>query len=443
LLARFGAGPARAEAGPSVPGGNVAGARGRALGGAFVAAPSDAFGVFFNPAALGGLESGGVGLTHRTLDAIWTQESGVLGLRPWASRPLLLGVAVHVQRRSGTPSDDALDGFQGLPGDHGYRGTLQAAWRASESWCLGAGVGRLSTPRLDTERRRGWSANAGVTWVRGPTRLGLALQDAGFGLRDAAGTVEATWRGAVGLWQALWRERVGLALQVDGDAAELWRGSGGLEYWAHRSVALRAGVEKAFESGHVARWGAGLGLRRERLQLDYAWQGGAQARAEHEIALQFAFGGAPRELTAATPPAAPQAVQPRSAAAPPPPPAAATKPAPAPQAAVPAPAPAPRPPVEDPAPAAPAAPPLPAPSQEPPAAAPAAARYVVRAGVHDNLDSAAQEIARLYRIELRPKLERRGKLFVVVVQRCATRREALEWQERASKAGVRCSVDEE
>jgi hypothetical protein len=90
--------------------------------------------------------------------------------------------------------------------------------------------------------------------------------------------------------------------------------------------------------------------------------------------------------------------------------------------------------------------PVPPPSTPPPTPAgpeTPAGRFVVRAGVHDDLDAAAQEIARLYRAELRPTLERRGALFVVVVQRCATRAEAQEWQRRAGRTGVRCSIDEE
>ena len=43
---------------------------------------------------------------------------------------------------------------------------------------------------------------------------------------------------------------------------------------------------------------------------------------------------------------------------------------------------------------------------------------------------------------LHPTLERFGDVFVVVVQRCATRDAAQEWFKRASGTGVHCDIDE-
>ncbi len=82
--------------------------------------------------------------------------------------------------------------------------------------------------------------------------------------------------------------------------------------------------------------------------------------------------------------------------------------------------------------------PVPAPQPETPRV-----QYVVRAGVYEDLDGAALEIARFYRAKIRPDLEKRGELFIVVVKRCDTRAEAREWVARAAQAGLRCIIDEE
>jgi hypothetical protein len=59
------------------------------------------------------------------------------------------------------------------------------------------------------------------------------------------------------------------------------------------------------------------------------------------------------------------------------------------------------------------------------------------------MDAAALEIARFYRAEIRPTLEKRGDLFIVVVQRCEKLSEARAGQARVRSAGLRCTIDEE
>ena len=68
---------------------------------------------------------------------------------------------------------------------------------------------------------------------------------------------------------------------------------------------------------------------------------------------------------------------------------------------------------------------------------------MVRAGVYLDMDEAALEVAQFYRAQLRPRLERRGDLYIVVLRRCQTREEAVSWLQRARAAGISCNIDEE
>jgi hypothetical protein len=64
----------------------------------------------------------------------------------------------------------------------------------------------------------------------------------------------------------------------------------------------------------------------------------------------------------------------------------------------------------------------------------------VYAGTHRSLETATPEIFRLRGGGLHPGVERRGDGYVVVLEHCASHTDATALQERAKRAGVRCSI---
>ena len=276
------------------------------------------------------------------------------------------------------------------------------------------------------------------------------------GLESAEVPQPYRFRLSTGIAQRL-GEPLLLSLQLDRDRGADPRLASGFEWTVIPALRLRAGMQHPFSQTDVVNvFSNGFGVQSGRFQMDYAVRYAQEFSPEHLLTLRFQLGDeshalqqqdeVPEFLGAATPqvltPELPAVDLPEVATS-------ADKPASAPTQAPALPS------VPKDAPQAQSrtlpvgvndglpAPPRPSASTTLSVPSASSVQYVVRAGVHSDMDAAALEIARFYRAEIRPQLERRGALFIVVVKRCSTREEAQEWLSRAQDAGLQCAIDEE
>lgn len=428
-------------------------ARALALAGAAVATTTGAPAVFWNPALLESAVPADLVLVHRGGADGLTLSSGAFVMRPAPMSRFRIGLGANLLRRSGTAAREAVSSFRGDPGAYGYFGSVHAAFAPHAAWSFGAGVGRFATFPTTSGRGTGWSADAGLAWSRGATRAGIAVRGLTWNVSDVEDTRRERW--SLGLGRSIEPARLLLGVQIDRERAVPLAGAFGAEWRAIPSLWLRSGARHVAE--RPLQYAAGFGFGRDGMRIDYAVRSQLGARPEHLVSLAVAFGPgiatdrtstdvAPaatssRKEIEAAPASPPPRLEPKLIVPPPLPPPPPVRQDTEPRSKLdarplPRPSPEPRSLLEDPAPA----PPVTRATLE---EAPRNGNFVVRAGVHPDLDSAAQEILRLYREELRPQMERRGEMYIVVVQRCRTRAEAQEWQERARRAGVRTSIDEE
>ncbi|MFQ5599191.1 MAG: hypothetical protein ACE5G2_01415, partial [Candidatus Krumholzibacteriia bacterium] len=407
--------------------------------------------------------------------------------------------------RDGVPGGDVLDSFEGNPGAYEFVGDLDLAARVLPALQLGVAVGRVASRLGEGGRIEGWSTNAGILWRAQRTRVGLAVRGFTSGLHDDRRRFPYRYRLSGGLAHSTPDERLLVSVQVDRDRGATAELGMGAEWWVPTGVALRLGMRTSLDGAEKSTlYSGGFGVRRDRLAADYALRVSGARSPEHVVSLHFQLGGPapvgtgsvprtpagvpgrraqstsggepvaarPGRLDATTARGGPQPTRvaappqrtrvpegdaalprtpsggPRTAARTsarqPAPPAASQRPA---QSSPPQLAPAARPAVRGRAARTVPDVPRPRPALErgrPEAThSPQRGRFVVRSGVHTDMDSAALEVARFYRAKLRPRLERRGDLYVVVLRRCSTREEAHTWVEKAREAGLRCTVDEE
>ena len=442
-------------------------ARGLALGEACVAVADDATAAFWNPAGLGLVKTAGIAVAHRRLAPGLTLESGSAALRPWRYGTLVLGLGGQILSREGVAGRDAFSGSPGQPGTYQYRGAMHLALEPRAGLQVGASLGRVAGAVDGPWPEGAWSADAGLLLGGVGARFGAAVRGLGPSRRDADGTHPARYLLCAGLAGLLSPLRLLVACQVErergGDAILALGG----EWHSPAPLRLRLGARRNLEG--IARqesYSAGLGVEHQGMRLDYAWRRERGQASEQALALHVLLGARADmegEEEDASPPLDDAAE--RAPRLEPDPGAGSatalettipivqeTRIEPAPRFQSPAeievatpvaPPPQSRSPLR----------PEPEPTDErrqglavPALGAPAgtaAGRFVVRAGVHAEMDAAALEVARLYRAELRPTLEHRGGYYVVVVRRCATRAEAATWEARARASGVRCSIDEE
>jgi hypothetical protein len=441
-----------------------AGARALALAGATVSAGDGALSAFWNPAYLASLDGAEIAFAHRDLGSGFGLESASAALRPWADRPFTLEFGGHLLSRAGVAAADALGGFSGTPGAAEYLASAHAAYALRPNLLFGAGFGRLATGLGDAGRGTGWSSDVGLLVGSGSTHFGVSGRGLAASWKDRAGSHPARPVWSAGLAQTLGAGALCVAVQVDRESGADPSWAAGAEWRPARALALRSGTRFAAGQGKSQQiWGAGLGLGRQLLRFDYGVQLSAGNTPQHAVSIHLGFGrrdlesrpdetaprsvppSKPRVATARTPATAKPPVDRPSATEDeaPPPPVFGTQALQLGQVdpILPEPRPLRREAPATPAPAASKVDPPKVQVAEKPASG--LGRFVVRAGLFEDIDSAAVEIMRLYRGELHPTLERRGSWYVVVVRRCQSRAEAGDWQARAKAAGVHCSVDEE
>jgi hypothetical protein len=384
------------------------GARPLALSGAFVAIPDDPTSVFWNPAGLATVRGTRLQLHYRRVSASHAMDSGNVVFAPARYR-MVWGVSLQVLHRTGIAADDALGSFPGEPGATEFSGQVTMGFRAHPNLSLGIAAGPIISS-LDARRgdATGWGGNAGLLWRQAGTSIGLGILGVTMGLGSDATPQPYRYRLSAGVAQSL-GDPLLVAVQMDRDRGGDPMLASGLEWALVPGLHLRAGVRQPLaQVGGGRLFSNGYGVQHGRLQVDYAVRFASELSPEHLLTLQFRLGSdaAPRSPQATMAVQANDDIADNSADGLPAPP--------RPQAST----------------------PLPTSKARP-------VQYVVRGGVHSSMDPAALEVARFYRAQIRPTLEKRGELFLVVIKRCSTRAEAQEWQVRARDAGLQCSIDEE
>jgi hypothetical protein len=451
------------------------GARPLALGGAFTAIPGDAAAVFWNPAGLTTVRHPGATLHYRRVSATHSQDAAHLSFGA-PRHGLAWGALVSVLHRHGLVADDAFGGFAGEPGANEIHAQVQLGLRVTTGLSLGLGIGPIVSSLSDAAGRTvGWGSHAGFMWSHGRSSVGMALRGLTAGLGSDQEPQPYRYRLSAGVSHRL-VDALLLSAQVDQDRGEDASVASGVEWDVlHAGLFLRGGIQQALSTSEASSvFSGGVGLCRGRFSVDYAWRGGRQTGPEHLVSLNFRLGewseglrqGADAQsgahaasgpdLREPAPSAGREDAEAQQTTNP-----AETAPDDGARLAIPQ---RPTPPQD------PTSPPrrqtlpvgLPEPGPPPqhadggrPSAAsgerhgrapipdPTRVRYVVRAGVYADMDAAALEVARFYRAKIRPDLERRGDLYIVVIKRCDTRAEADEWMRRARDAGMPCTIDEE
>ena len=429
------------------------GARPLALGGAFVAIPGDATAVFRNPAALTTVASTHVQLHYRRITASHALDSGNVVFGP-PRHGMVWGLSLNVLHRAGIEADDALSGFSGEPGAGEFSGQVTMAFRAHPSLSLGISAGPIvSTLDPQAGRSVGWGGNAGLLWRQAGTSIGFGVLGVTAGLGTTTAPQAYRYRVSTGISQHV-GEPLLLSMQLDRQRGADPRLLSGLEWAVGPVLRLRAGMQLPFsKTDSIQVFSNGLGVQSGRFQMDYAVRFASEFSPEHLLTLRFQLGDAAEPLVQGSELSAPRATPPSQST----PPLSVADPSKiAARSAEPAAAAVHRPSVslEEEAPQhqritlpVVAHDGLPAPRPGAPSvnSIPEVGRvhYVVRAGVHSDMDEAALEIARFYRAQIRPNLEKRGSLYIVVVKRCDKLQEAQVWQARVRDAGLRCTIDEE
>lgn len=295
--------------------GRLASARSAALGGAFSAVLEGADALFGNPAGLARLQGLNAGLHYQSWLADVSDETGYVaeGLGPGVG----LGAYGHLTDY-GT--------FQ-LRDDNGQR----VGDASARDLAFGLGLGVASGPLdfgvaarvvhqdLVGEQAWGLSVDAGATWQRGGTRVGLAAVDVGTALDGSQGA-ESLRLGAshrFDLGSAALLPAVGVQWEPQG----LSHVQAGVELQVNRALALRGGYDQALGDTlleGLQGFTLGLGFRLGSVCLDYAYIPFGDIGAGHRISV--CWQAAPRGGEAGSAADAPLAPGPAAAMAEGPPP---------------------------------------------------------------------------------------------------------------------------
>lgn len=444
-----------------------ASARPLALGEAFSAVAGDATASLWNPAAMTAVRRGSLHMSHRQVESGLAIDTANLAVRPPQSPRLTLGASATVLTRGAIRAGELGTGSAAVPGEAEFLGNLGAAVELTPELSLGLELGRLESTFRDPDVARGWNSSAGMLWQRGPTSVGVALRGLSFGMKSETAEFPYRYRMSAGAAHRFDRQMM-LAAQIDRDrAADPVLGMG-VEWTPEARLAIRGGVRQAVgEVEATPQYSGGVGVQNNGFSLDYAARFGTEQQPEHVVSIGYQFGTAPPltervvmnrsrheavpdrsefhdapVVTQATPPSAPP-VRPEASAPPVPPEAPVTPPPSLAADSRSAPPPV-RPQTNARRESARATAELqPDATVHTPAPRNVAQRFVVRGGVYLDIESATNEVARFYRAKLRPTIERRGSMNVVVLLRCESLAEAEAWVEHAGKQGLRCTVDEE
>ncbi len=273
------------------------GGRAVAMGGAYTALAEDPYALHYNPA---GLARSAQVLTFAHNEYILDLSQEFVGY----AHPLsvgVLGVAVNYFDYGDFDRTTHAAGFAGVAAPTGL--SSQGQFDAS-NLALSVGYARamgdagfhvggaLKYIQQDIDNFSGQSvaADLGVYWRRadGPVSLGLSVLNIGDKLKTGrrADNLPLAIRFG-GAWRII-PERLTVAadlLKVTGD--DRLSGHVGGEYWIARMLALRAGYSSESDIG--TGFTAGVGVRVDRFQVDYAFADEDELGNAHRISLNYRF----------------------------------------------------------------------------------------------------------------------------------------------------------
>lgn len=277
------------------------GGRGVAMGEAQTAAVSDATGLYWNPAGLGGLTQNELTFMHNNGVQGVTQDV-LYFARPTESRGVW-GVGGSFLKVSGIKGYDGEDAPTGDVGASDSLFTLGWAkpWD-NFNWLPGVQTGvnlKVLKKTLDTDSALGYMADFGFQysgqgeWSQG-LRTGLVLQNAGTGLAFNGEKTPFPMMLKLGSAYSFFGDNLTLA----GDAVLPRDGNPyinlGAEYWVWEILAFRLGYKGTNDLDSGITYGFGIG--NERLHLDYGFIPYGPFGDSHRVSLTLRFGESYRQV---------------------------------------------------------------------------------------------------------------------------------------------------
>lgn len=281
------------------------GARPRAMGNAFTAVPKDFNAIFFNPAALGTAQrihmqmskrrtaaeadqsQFGVVVPLAKFDSPFVRSFGAFGLSAsYADYGSFSGYDAAGVPSGSFSAEDAV-------GDLGY-GKL-----FGDRLGLGASV-RLYHLRLAEKTADGAAYSVGGIFVAVPERwtVGFAAVNLGPSVRYVSGDAPLPRALSAGAAFTPWNESLTLAMDMVDPEDHGVYARGGVEWWAVRALAFRAGYNTSYDAGTGLSVGIGVKVDQltmgffpvNRFGLDYAYLPSEDIADAHNISLTFRFG---------------------------------------------------------------------------------------------------------------------------------------------------------
>ena len=270
------------------------GVRAISMGGAFVAAASDATAIHWNPAAIATLQRQQVRLSYADRFGLGLRESYLSYVLPLTESHAFGADWFHrgfddVEGGLGLDASQNRFGFA-----YGYRNDIERRRYIGDS-AVGVTaryIGqRASLDGATAMDASGFGFDAGLLVpVTSGLRFGLAVQDiGGTAVEHESGFREDILSTHLRLGLAYKPPLGGLTLAADLD--DHFRA--GAEYWVSRQLALRAGLKSEIETpesrGQATSINAGFGLKNRYVQLDYAYENPPVLGATHYVSVALEY----------------------------------------------------------------------------------------------------------------------------------------------------------
>ncbi|MFH1097743.1 MAG: PorV/PorQ family protein [Candidatus Desantisbacteria bacterium] len=263
------------------------GVRATAMGKAFCAVADDSSAMYWNPAGLGQIKSGQIGIEYTKWfeDVAYTSVSGVYPLRKAA----IGGFANMLLTDESQVTTDAQPKgtgktFRETNGIFGVAGGIPLTNHIS----CGA-TGKVFLQKIGDEDAIGFAGDMGFLCKMRHAGLGLSLQNIGTKMKfiGKGFALPATIRAGLAGTPFTW-------LTISGEVANILPEKktvvyAGLECQIADVIALRGGYDS--ENGHGLT--AGFGARLKNVQMDYAYVPYEKFEATHRIAASVRFGNKP------------------------------------------------------------------------------------------------------------------------------------------------------
>ncbi|MBI4180209.1 PorV/PorQ family protein [bacterium] len=257
-----------------------AGARSVAMGGAGVAVPGDISGIFFNPAGLASIDGTVLmaeydirfaDIRKSTLALNRRIKNGNLGVgfnhlqTGSQDRTGVTGAGATAQPVVGLGTFDAYD----------FAASVGYGWRCSRNINFGANV-KWIRQSIESIQATAYAADLGaihsmnVPWFD-IAAWGLAVTNIGTQIKfmKEKEDLPRGFKAGIFLTKYFSQDRFNILLDIGRRKDANIHVNAGVEYWFHRTLALRAGYNALIEkSGDLA---AGLGIRYGKISLDYAF----------------------------------------------------------------------------------------------------------------------------------------------------------------------------